>query len=81
MVWEVSGTGAVGFFGAEAQYEKYKGVRRDLKAVDPRFKMIALITDNENAMKAVRKKVRDDGDDSGGCGSHAMNKAMGMFTF
>ena len=79
MVWDITGTGAVGYFGAELQYEKYKEVVTEIKTVDPQFTVTALVTDNENTMKSLRNLVRGGGDDASGCGPHAMNKALGLY--
>ena len=78
LCFDISGTGAIGFNGAAQQYEKYKKVLTELKKVDDKFNCSSFVTDNENTMKALRKLVREDGGTSTGCGSHAMNKAMGM---
>ena len=80
LVWEIGGTGAVGFFGAAIQFEKYKQIKRDIKAIDVQFSVAAFVTDNENTMKSLRTLVRENGDEANGCGPHAGNKALGMAT-
>ena len=81
LIWSVEGTGGAAFFGAEIQFEKVQKVNRDLKVVDRDIVITSFTTDNENTMKSVRSKVRRTGVVANGCGSHSVNKAMGLFTF
>ena len=42
--------------------------------IDPEFKCIALLTDNENTMRNLRNRYKDEGLNGPGCGTHAINK-------
>ena len=75
---DVQGFGAIGFNGAQEQFEKFKAVVNDCKKLDPKFECLALFTDNENTMKAMRQCYRDEDGNASGCTTHAANKALGM---
>ena len=80
LIVHVGDTGAVGKYGAKEHYEAIKGVIAELKKVDGDFEDVGLCTDNEKTMKSVRRMYRDDGGIAVGCGSHGVNKSIGMFT-
>ena len=81
MIVHVGDTGAIGKYGAVDHYNKIKGVISDLKKVDAEFEDVGLITDNEKTMKSVRALYGKDGGIAVGCGSHGVNKTIGMFAY
>ena len=77
LIVRVCDTGSKGKCGAEQHYDIIKECIKDLQKVDPDFNCIGLCTDNEETMRKLRRLYRADGGNAVGCGSHAINKALG----